>query len=158
MTQASGPRIALVACAVALALGAVSAEGAPDAPPSRAPVHADSAALEMAILDATRAFLREDLVAARAALDRVESSCRRLDRERDGAISIDVVLFDQAFHKTLDVAREYSGRGLGERAFDQLRWIQKSCRTCHEIARKEGIPGVPVPTTPSGAPSGASAP
>ncbi len=136
--------------AIGLALAPVPAEGTGDPPPPPAPVHPDPAALEAAILDATRAFLRSDLVGARAALDRVEEACRRLSSDEEAAYPSEIVLFDQAFHKTLDVAREFSVRGFDERAFDQLRWIHKSCRTCHEIARRERLPGTPAPTVPPG--------
>lgn len=147
MTLASVVSAATAALAIVLASGALAAGGAADAP-RPIPVHEDPAELEDAVLDATRAFLRSDLVGARAALDRVETGCRRLALDEAVAYPSEIVLFDEAFHKALDVAREFSGRGLDERAFDQLRWIHKSCRTCHEIARRQGIPGTPAPTAP----------
>lgn len=117
-------------------------------------MHADVAALERAVVDATLAFIRSDLRAAREALDRADAGCRRLRSEEDPSYPSDLVTYDQAFHTTIDMAREFSTRGALDRAFDQFVWMQKACRTCHEIARGKGF----LPPTGSDATPGPHAP
>ncbi len=103
------------------------------------PVHTDPAALEQAVLDATRALLREDTRSAREALDRVEAGCRRLTQDDAPAIPSDIISYDRALHVTIDTAREYAMRGKLDKTFEQFYWIQRSCFTCHDAARKAGI-------------------
>lgn len=110
----------------------------PEAARPAPPVHADAAALERAVLDTTAAFLHEDLPAARAALDRVEAACRRLGPDDTPAYASELVVYDQAFHVTIDRAREFAGRGIADKAFDQFVWMQRGCRACHDLARKSG--------------------
>jgi hypothetical protein len=108
----------------------------PQKEPRRLPSpHTDGKAAEQAVLDATLAFLREDLKAARPALDRIEAACRRLgddDRETYGP---EVVSYDRAFHTALDVSREMAGSGNLQRSWEQFMWVTKGCRGCHEVAR-----------------------
>jgi hypothetical protein len=132
-------RLGAVLVAVIL-LGAASPETPPaggepstDGP---APIHADGAALERAVLDATIAFLHSDLHAAREALDRIAAGCRRLSRDEVPRPPEDELLGDQVFHKTVDFAREFATGGEIDKAFDQFVWAQKTCRTCHDRVRK----------------------
>lgn len=105
-------------------------------PPS---VHLDVRALEEGVLEATRAFLREDPAAFRRGLDRMETATRRLDRETDAAYDSDLIIYENAFHVTLDRAREYAIRGDLENAFHQFVWVQRACITCHGLARDQGL-------------------
>jgi len=104
-----------------------------------APVHRDAAALERAVLETTRAFLREEPAGVRAGLERIEASTRRLDREADAGYGSDLLIYEQAFHVTLDRAREFASRGDLENGFNQLVWMQRACVTCHGLARERGL-------------------
>jgi hypothetical protein len=103
------------------------------------PVHRDAQALEDGVLEATRAFLREDAPAFRAEMDRMEAATRRLDREADAAYGPDLLTYEQAFHVTLDRAREFAARGDLENAFHQFVWVQRACVTCHGLAREKAL-------------------
>lgn len=98
--------------------------------------HADPGALERAVLDATLAFLRADLVSARSALDRIEDACKRLRPGESVPFASEVIVYDQAFHTALDFAREYAVKGRLDDSFDQFVWIQRGCRGCHATAGK----------------------
>lgn len=117
-----------------LLLAGLAAE--PQSGPARLPSpHPDGQAAEQAVLDATLAFLREDLKAARPALDRIESSCRRLredDRETYGS---ELLTYDRAFHAALDMSREMATAGDLQRSWEQFMWVTKGCRACHALAR-----------------------
>ena len=163
--QARDRRFALAAaaCALLLSVAVARQSAAPDEDdPGGAPrpVHVDAAALLEAAGEATRAFLREDAVAARAALDRMEHSTRRLDRERDAGFGSDLLTYEQAFHVTLDRSRESAGKGQLESAFNHFVWVQRACVTCHGIARDQGLlPEGPLSSASpadSGSPSPAS--
>jgi hypothetical protein len=109
------------------------------APKRPLPVHPDAAALQRATSDAVLAMIQDDTVAARAALDRIEAGCRRLSREADSAYPEDIVVYDKAFHVTLDRMKEFAARGDAERTFEQTYWMQKACRICHGLARAGGF-------------------
>lgn len=102
-------------------------------------VHLEPSELVDGAVEAVRAYLLEDAPAMRAALDRIEQATRRLDRERDEALGSDLIIYEQAFHETLDRAREASIRGQLEEAFNQFVWTQRACVTCHGIARDQGL-------------------
>ncbi len=141
-----------IAAAVLLAGAGQGGAGSPAIEPAAEPplrMHADATALERAVVDATLAFIRSDATAAREALDRVEAGCRRLGRDDIPRVTEDVVVWDQAFHKTVDLAREHAAAERIEKAFDQFVWVQKACRTCHTLARKES-PGKPATPPPAG--------
>jgi hypothetical protein len=130
--------------AMSLSLGAAPPETPPSDDPAAAArfekVHPDLPALERAVVDATLAFIRADSRAAREALDRVGAGCRKISREETPTKLLeDVMLYDQAFQKTVDLAREFATGGQLERSFDQFVWAQKACRTCHGLAVKAGI-------------------
>ena len=120
-------------------LAGLAEEPAP--PPRRLPSpHPDGKAAEQAVLDATLAFLREDLAAARPALDRVEAGCKRLrddDREIYGG---EVANYDRAFHAALDTSREMASAGDLQRSWEQFMWVTKGCRACHALARSTPNP------------------
>lgn len=151
--------VLLVLVAVSAVVG--MAQGEEEDPADRPPtVHTDAAALEQAAVDAVRAFLREDAAAAREALDRVDGATRRLDRERDAALGDDLLTYEQAFHVTLDRAREMAGKRKLEESFNHFVWVQRACVTCHGIAREQGLlPADPISSASredSGSPSPAS--
>jgi hypothetical protein len=105
-------------------------------PASRLPSpHAEGKAAEQAVLDATLAFLREDLQAARPALDRIEAGCRRLREDDVATYGSELVGYDRAFHVALDVSREMATAGNLPRSWEQFMWVTKGCRTCHGLAR-----------------------
>jgi hypothetical protein len=155
-------RVGMIAAA-ALLMGAAPPLPPPSStePPADrpAPIHADGAALERAVADAATAFLRSDQRVTREALDRIEAGCRRLGRDDAQGRFKDVVVYDEAFHKTLDLAREFSASGEIDKSFDQFVWVQKTCRTCHALARKAkpaGEPARPPAPGPSDPPAGFS--
>lgn len=133
----------IAALLVPLALFAQAAGRQPAADPEsaseRLPVHRDARSLEDGVLEATRAFLREDPAAFRAGLDRMEAATRRLDREADAAYDPDLITYERAFHVTLNRAREFVARGDLDNAFHQFVWVQRACVTCHELAREQGL-------------------
>ncbi len=102
------------------------------------PIHSDLPALEKAVVDATVAYIRGDMKAARAALERVESGSRRLGWDDDPKAPQDMIEYDQAFHKTVDLAREFAAKEQVDRSFDQFVWAQRACRVCHGLAVKHG--------------------
>jgi len=103
------------------------------------PVHRDVQALEDGVLQATRAFLREDPQGVRDSLQRIETATRRLDPEADEAYGSDLIVYEQAFHVTLDRSREFVIRGDMENGFNQFVWVQRACITCHGLAREQGL-------------------
>ena len=126
-------------------------ETAPVAPsdtpvPFPTAAHPDPAALERALLEATRAFMRADVSGARTALDRIEKGCRRLSPEESPAYPEALIEYDRAFHLALDGARELAGRRSLEESWDQFVWIQRGCRVCHGLAEKSGVTGTPRPS------------
>ena len=108
--------------------------------------HQDGPAAERAVVDATVAFLHEDLQAARAALDRIEAGCRRLNEDDVVPAGREVVNYDRAFHAALSMSREMAAAQDLERSWEQFMWVTKGCRTCHALSRGEG-PTKPKATT-----------
>lgn len=102
-------------------------------------VHVDPQAVVESVVQATRAFIAEDSVAARVALDGLKQQSPRLDRERDEAYGHEMLSFDQAFHITIDRSREYALAGHMEDSFNQFVWVQRACITCHGMAREKGF-------------------
>jgi len=131
--------LAGMAVAAVLLLGAAPQASPPEnagAPEERpAPLHADVAALERAVVDATLAYVHSDCRAARAALDRIDAGCRRLSRDDTPKAPDDVIVYDETFHKTVDLAREFAAGEQLERSFDQFVWAQRACRLCHGQAQ-----------------------
>jgi hypothetical protein len=100
-------------------------------------VHADPAALEKAYLDATRAFLHEDIEGVKDALERIENGCRRLNPSPEMPSTISS--YDRAFHTALTMAREDAERGRFDKCFEQYYWIQKGCVECHRRSIEHGL-------------------
>jgi hypothetical protein len=102
-------------------------------------------------------LLRDDARAARAALDRLERACRRVDVDETESLGAKLVQFDGAFHRQLDLARELAARGDLDRVTLQFHGLMKGCRGCH--AEAAGIkssspsgsesPNPPIGSTPS---------
>ena len=171
MTHGSkSSRAGRIAAGSVLVLAAALAGGAgvdepgqgaqPETRPSR-PVHASAPRVVEHVLGATRAFLAEDGVAARAELDALKRESPPLDRERDAAYGSDILSFDQAFHVTIDRAREYAVAGRLADSFNQLVWVERACITCHGMARTRGLLAAPASSASpadSGSPSRSSAP
>ncbi len=107
-------------------------------------IHPDPTALERALLDLNAAFLHDDPDAVRSALNRIETGSRRLTSDDPGRSSV-VIAFDRGFHLALDRARELANGGQMDGAFDQLVWIQRSCRECHAAAKKDAARTGPAP-------------
>jgi hypothetical protein len=144
------PIVWIVALGSLLALPAGS-DDAGTASLSSAPrplLHADSAALERSLLDATLGIAKDDTKMLRAGLDGMEKACRRL--KDDESFPREVRNYDSAFHLTLDRARELAGAGDIEHSAQQFCWIESACRKCHEQARKAAIraPGADKPPAP----------
>ncbi|HEX5044972.1 MAG TPA: hypothetical protein VFV75_18910 [Candidatus Polarisedimenticolaceae bacterium] len=118
-----------------IALLAGLAEEPAPAPPHLPSPHVDGKATEQAVLDATLAFLREDLSAARPALDRIEAGCKRLREDDREAYGGEIMSYDKAFHAALDVSREMASAGDLQRSWEQFMWVTKGCRACHALAR-----------------------
>lgn len=104
--------------------------------PSR--FHEDVTAVEAAALDATRALWINDTAAARKALDRLERLCRVVRPEERTVFGDSVVSADQAYHLMLSRAREFTGAGEGQPAFDAFIGVQMACRSCHGFAQSGG--------------------
>ena len=115
-----------------LAAAAGATPPKPEATP--APIHVDGAALENAVVEATRALLRADAQAARAALDRAEEACRHVSGEEKPAWPRPIVHDDMALHMALDKGRELSARGEIEKSVETLVWVGRTCRECHARA------------------------
>jgi len=125
--------------------GGVPAEPLDEGASQPRPVHRDPAALVDAALQTTRAFLMEDAGAARRSLDVLKEATPPLHRERDAVYGSEILSFDQAFHVTIDRAREHSTAGRLEDAFNQYVWVQRACVSCHGMARAQGF----LPQDPS---------
>src|SRR5262245_5487120 len=110
-----------------------------------APVHIDGKALEDGIVEATRAFLRNDLKAARAALDRADAACRRAEYDEKPAWPRAVVNDDMALHMALDRARELTSASQTEKAVETLVWVGRTCRECHSRTADGLLPGQKAP-------------
>jgi predicted phage gp36 major capsid-like protein len=125
----------------------LAAAPAASPPPAElpAPVHVDGQALEDGIVEATRAFLRNDTKAARAALDRAEDACRHAAYDEKPAWPRAVVNDDMALHMALDKARELTSAGQVEKAVETLVWVGRTCRECHARTAEGVLPGQKVP-------------
>ncbi len=104
-----------------------------------APVHADTDRVVEAMTETLGALLRDDAAAARRALDRVDAQLRELKAEEQVHFGRDIVSYSRAVKGTLNVARESSGAGNLERTFHEFISIQKTCRVCHDFARRQGL-------------------
>ena len=125
-------------------LGAAAA-AAPS--PSPAPVHSDASGIERAVLDATKGLMFGDYPAARAALDKVETGCRRLGYDETPSWPREMVDQDVAMHMALSRAREFTSRQNWEDAANSMIWIERCCRNCHELRSKSANPeGTESPT------------
>jgi hypothetical protein len=131
-------RAILAAVAAASLVGWIAA-GERDEPTATAKVHVDGKALGRACSKATAALLRDDPVAAKAALIQMEEACRRLTPEEDATFGSGARTLDQALHKVLGNTREYVAAGAMDRAFDEFTWVQRTCRNCHALARERGL-------------------
>jgi len=118
-----------------IALLAGLAEEPTPAPRHLPSPHPDGKAVEQAVLDATLAFLREDLSAARPALDRIEAGCKRQREDDREVYGGEIATYDRAFHAALDVSREMASAGDLPRSWEQFMWVTKGCRACHALAR-----------------------
>jgi len=105
--------------------------------PQRQPFHADPAVLERTLADTILALSRGDAPAMRSGLDGIEKACRRT--RDDEPYPKELLTFDNAFHLTVDRARELAGAGDIEHSAQQFCWIQGACRKCHDEARKSGV-------------------
>ena len=104
-----------------------------------APVHADTDRIVEAMAETLAALLREDAATARRTLDRVDAQLRELKAEEQTHFGRDIVGYSRAVKETLNLARETSGTGNVERAFDEFISIQKACGICHDLARRQKI-------------------
>lgn len=127
--------VGIVTVVVAAALGA--ADDAKNEKAASGTVHPDPAAIEAAYLDATRAFLHEDIDGVRDALGRIEDGCRRMNPSP--GISSTITSYDRAFHTALTMAREDAQRGRFDKCFEQFYWIQKGCVECHRRSIEHGL-------------------
>jgi hypothetical protein len=115
-------------------------------------VHLDGPAVERGMLDATKALMYGDFKGARAALDRVEESCRRVGYDDVPAWPRPMVDQDVGMHAALSRAREFASRGMWEEAANSLIWVERSCRDCHAMRSTSASPsdsGNPTPPTGS---------
>jgi hypothetical protein len=135
--------LSVLAVAAMLWLPAGTGRGEEAAP---RPVHEDGAALERALQDTVLALARGDAPGMRSGLDALEHGCRRT--RDDEPIPKQILLFDTAFHLTLDRARELAGAADIEHAAQQFCWVQSACRKCHEEARKDGLAVGKPPAAP----------
>ncbi|HEX6853135.1 MAG TPA: hypothetical protein VF139_17195 [Candidatus Polarisedimenticolaceae bacterium] len=117
------------AVAAALLLG-VLASFAGD-PPAPRRLHEDAEAMQRAMGAALDALLRNDANGTRAALDRIEAACRRIDQDAKADFGEKTVTFDLAFHRQLDLARELAARGDLEAFGPHFYGVIKGCRGCH---------------------------
>lgn len=110
------------------------------------PMHADSEALLKALGETARCLAREDAACTRAALDRMEPNCARIQIQSDTRFDDRVRSADRAFHATVDRARELASAGEIAKTSQQFTWIRQTCLICHEASRRLGIgPALPVP-------------
>lgn len=132
--------LALAASLVLLAAAQAEAPAVADPPDGEPrPVHLDVRAIEDGVVKATLGYLREDPAEIREGLERIEASTRRLDREADETLGSDLIVYEQAFHVTLDRSREFVNRGDLENSFTQFVWLERACITCHGLARERGL-------------------
>ncbi|HJQ97527.1 MAG TPA: hypothetical protein VJ826_04380 [Candidatus Polarisedimenticolaceae bacterium] len=131
--------------ALMVLLLAAAPVASPAPAPLPSPVHMDGQALENGVVEATRAFLRNDPKAARAALDRAEEACRRLAYDDTPAWPRAVVNDDMALHMALDKARELTSLGQIEKAVETLVWVGRTCRECHARSAEGALPGQKLP-------------
>jgi hypothetical protein len=120
-----------------------------------APVHSAPGVTERELIAVIQALVREDAVGSRASLERLKATVRSVQSDEADTLSSDLVVHAQAFRAALARARESAGAGELMRAFDDFYWAQRSCRQCHEAARRQGIGGVPAapaPAAPPGSP------
>lgn len=126
---------------------ALAALAVPLAAAEPAPVHSQPGATERELIAVIQALVREDAPATRAAMERLKGTVRAVQSDEADTLSSDVVLHAQAFHAALGRARESAGAGRLMGAFDDFYWVQRSCRQCHDAARRKGLPVV-APVAP----------
>lgn len=102
-------------------------------------VHEDAEALERAAADALLAFARDDGPRVVRALDIVAEQVRVLKIE-ERPIYGNVVSYSRSFEVSNNLSREYADGEMLDESYDQFVWVMKGCRTCHAIAKEQGIP------------------
>lgn len=100
-----------------------------DAPPRK--LHIDPEGLRRGMTDTLDALLRDDAKGVRRALDRIEAGCRRAEQEERATLGDKTVVFDAAFHRQLDLARELAARGDLDGFGVHFHGLVKGCRGCH---------------------------
>lgn len=109
-------------------------------------IHPDPDALMAAFLDAARAVVVGDNKGLKAALDRVQKGCERIGDLDDTPYPPAIRNIDQAFHSSVNIARELAGDEKTRQAYEQYLWVERGCWLCHSAARKQGL--MPVGSFP----------
>ena len=136
MRKAFSRRVSVLAGSAILLAGLA---GAKSEPAGSAPIHDDAAAVEAATTGALRAFLSEDVAAARKELDRIAAHTRDPKVEEEAVFGERMFDDGKAFRATINLAREHSGAGDVDAAFRQFLFVQHACRNCHKGARQQGL-------------------
>jgi len=112
--------------------------------------HPAAGDLERAVLDLTRAIVREDVEAAREAMRRIRAlEPRRFEADPRPQLPGNIGAIERAFHLTVDAAHAAVDRGDFEDLLSQQRWIITACGRCHTEARRLGqLPAGPLGRTP----------
>ena len=91
-------------------------------------------------------YLAEDYESIRAALRKLQDSCREMTVEEGEIYSAMVVDFDRSFHRALDRTRELAADGAWDDSEKQYNWVLRTCTGCHRATRELGLgPAIPVP-------------
>jgi hypothetical protein len=139
----TGVAMLLLFGGIVLATGSEAPAEGESSPAANGPMHGDPEALENAMVEAFRGALRDDVGMLATALERVQSDCRRLERDTAGDYG-PLVDIDRGYHATLDVATDAAKDDDLSVALEQLYFVYVGCRNCHVIARKNGL----LPNTP----------
>jgi hypothetical protein len=121
-------------------VGLVSVAGIPslgeDAPKR---VHPRPELLRPALREIATSLMRDDVVAALAAVERLEEANPQLFIEDNEHFGPTAKNLSQALHKVLDGTKGYLHRGDAEEAFNEFVWVQRTCRSCHQKGRELGL-------------------
>jgi len=128
------PLVALVGfCLIGCAARPLIAEEAPKR------VHPKPELLRPAMREVATALMRDDPVAALAAVEQLQEANPRLFIEDNELFGETAKNLSQALHKVLEGTKAYLHRENYDEAFNEYVWVQRTCRACHEKVRERGL-------------------
>jgi len=138
-------RLLLLGLLLVLPVGLLVGQTEPDEPAeARQTIHHTE--LDDLAVSISRMYLAEDYEPLRAALRKLQDSCREMTIEESETYSKMVLDYDRSLHRALDQTRGHAADGAWDDSEKQYDWVLRTCTGCHRITRELGLgPSIPVP-------------